>query len=570
MKTFKVFREVGKKGAAFSFTRWQSGNSCIHGKGASIVIGILLLGSPLEASAQRSQTASGGRPVNENSPEVPHIKPPAADTDKRAPIDLTALLEELQRMHQAIERLEQSNERLESRIIQLEAQRHAPRLIEAVSTDRTQGAEVPNGFNRATNAGAREPIKLEAREVGATASNVENQPGIITSQERPSASDDRGVLDFLRDTTINLSLDTYYGYNFNRPFGRVNLLRAYDVLSNAISLNQASVIFERAPDVARGRRFGARVDLQFGQATETLQGNPFNEPRPQIYRNIFQAYGTVVAPVAKGLTVDFGKWASSLGIENNYNKDQMNYSRSYFFNFLPFYHMGVRANLKLNDTLSVNYWITNGTQQTEPFNGFKDELVGLVIQPHKTVSWTVNYYLGQEHPDVVAVPNTGSVPLQPGLSFDPIRPAPNGKLHILDSYVTWQATPKFTMALEGDYVIQRLWKDDAPGRSSAPSHVIGGAVYARYQFTPKLALAGRAEYLSDRGGMFSGVTQALKENTLTIEYKLPNGFLTRLEWRRDFSNQSYFFTDRKDVLKKEQNTATIGLIWWWGRKEGAW
>jgi predicted porin len=100
--------------------------------------------------------------------------------------------------------------------------------------------------------------------------------------------------------------------------------------------------------------------------------------------------------------------------------------------------------------------------------------------------------------------------------------------------------------------------------------VTGGAVYARYQVTPTLALAGRAEYLSDRGGMFSGATQALKENTLTFEYKLPNGFLTRLEWRRDYSNQNYFFTDRQGVFKKDQNTATVGLVWWWGRKEGAW
>ena len=103
--------------------------------------------------------------------------------------------------------------------------------------------------------------------------------------------------------------DGYYDYNFNHPVGRVNLLRAYDVSSNAFSLNQAAVIFERAPDVGGGRRYGARLDLQFGQATATLQGNPANEPRPDIYRNIFQAYGTYVVPLGSGLNVDFGKWA---------------------------------------------------------------------------------------------------------------------------------------------------------------------------------------------------------------------------------------------------------------------
>jgi hypothetical protein len=139
---------------------------------------------------------------------------------------------------------------------------------------------------------------------------------------------DSKVLSFLRETTINVSLDGYYAYNFNDPVGRVNLLRAYDVLSNEFSLNQASLVIDHLPDAAAGRRWGGRLDLQFGQATDTLQGNPANEPRPQIYRNIFQAYGTYIIPAGKGITVDFGKWGSSLGIEGNYSKDQINYSRA--------------------------------------------------------------------------------------------------------------------------------------------------------------------------------------------------------------------------------------------------
>jgi hypothetical protein len=100
--------------------------------------------------------------------------------------------------------------------------------------------------------------------------------------------------------------------------------------------------------------------------------------------------------------------------------------------------------------------------------------------------------------------------------------------------------------------------------------VSGGAAYARYQLTPKFALAGRGEYLSDRGGLFSGATQALKESTATTEYKLSDGFLARVEWRRDFSNQPFFLTSVPGQLKKEQNTATLGLIWWFGQKQGAW
>jgi Putative beta-barrel porin-2, OmpL-like. bbp2 len=384
------------------------------------------------------------------------------------------------------------------------------------------------------------------------------------------SADDVKNLELLRDTTVDVSVDGYYAYNFNRPVGRVNLLRAYDVLSNEFSLNQASVIFDHPADAAAGRRWGGRLDLQFGQATDTLQGNPLNEPRPEIYRNVFQVYGTYIAPIGKGLTIDFGKWASSLGIEGNYTKDQINYSRAFWFDFLPFYHMGVRASYPLANQFTLNYWVVNGINQVEATNGFKDQLFGFTAKPRKSITWTMNYYLGQEHPDRLVSPPTNVIPIQPGLSFVAIRPAPNGRTHIFDSYVTWQATSKLSVALEGDYVVQRLWKDQAPGQSAAPSHVDGGAAYLSYKLSPKFSLGARSEYLADRGGLFSGITQALKEDTVTFDYHVADGFLMRYEWRRDFSNQPSFLSDVQGLLSKEQITATVGLVWWWGRKEGSW
>jgi hypothetical protein len=425
-------------------------------------------------------------------------------------------------------------------------------------------------------------LEAEVSELKSIVKQLQSAPRVLASaQSEPEAqatappstqlqSEDNDNLAYLRTASIDVQIDGYYGYNFNHPVGRVNLLRSYDVLSNEFSLNQASVIFDHPVDLAAGRRWGGRLDLQFGQATDTLQGNPANEPRPDIYRNVFQAYGSYVLPVGKGINVDFGKWGSSLGLEGNYTKDQINYSRSYWFNFLPFYHMGVRANYPVNDKVTVNYWIVNGTNQVEATNGFKDELFGFTAKPQKTISWTTNFYWGQEHPDRIVVPPTSPVPVQPGLSFQAIRPAPDGRTYIFDSYATWQPTPKLTLALEGDYFIQRLWRNSAPGQSSAASHVDGGAAYVRYQLSPMFAVATRAEYLSDRGGLFSGVTQALKENTVTFDQKLADGFLMRYEWRRDYSNQPSFLTDVQGVLSKEQNTATLGLIWWWGRKQGTW
>jgi len=393
------------------------------------------------------------------------------------------------------------------------------------------------------------------------ASPVETTPTPVQTL----TSADRSTLDGLNGTTINMLFDGYYEYNFNNPIGRVNLLRAYDVSSNAFSLNQADLVMEHAPDPSNGKRFGARIDLQYGQATETLQGNPANEARPEIYRNIFQAYGTYVVPLGSGLTVDFGKWASSLGIEGNYTKDQINYSRSYWFDYLPFYHMGLRATYAFTPRISGHYWMVNGTQQTEPTNSFKDEMVGFETKPIKSIDWTFNYYLGQEHPDFEYVANgPPGLPEQQGQPFEPILNPPKGKLNIFDSYATWTATPKLTLAIEGDYVISR------DQTYSAPQHTDGGALYARYQFNSLLALGARTEYLSDRGALYSGKVQALKEFTFTFDQTVANGFLVREELRHDFSNQPYFLTDTLGVLKNDQTTATVGLVWWFGGKQGVW
>ena len=157
-----------------------------------------------------------------------------------------------------------------------------------------------------------------------------------------------------------------------------------------------------------------------------------------------------------------------------------------------------------------------------------------------------------------------NLPTIQGMPFEPIPNPPTGKLNILDTYATWNATSKLTFAVEGDYVIERLYT------YSSPQHTDGGAVYARYQISKKVAVAARIEYMSDYGGLFSGTTQALKETTLTFEYKFTDNFLMREEWRRDFSNQPFFLTNTLGLLSKQQTTAGIGLVWWFGGKQGAW
>ncbi|WP_291981123.1 outer membrane beta-barrel protein [Luteitalea sp.] len=348
-----------------------------------------------------------------------------------------------------------------------------------------------------------------------------------------------------RHINFGVTLEGYYQWNGNEPYDRVTPLRAYDTRANTFGLQQTAILIESAPDVAAGRRFGARVDLQFGQATAALQGSPANEPRPELYRNIWQAYGTYVFPVGRGLQTDFGKFASNLGYETNYAKDNHHFSRAYLFNFLPYYHTGVRVTLPVHDRVTLMYMLTNGIQQTEEFNDFKSSHVTAIVTPMTGVSWTVSYYAGREQPDNA----------EPG--------GPDGVFRVIDSYVNWAASPALALALDVNHTTNQVNQvDDA--RSTT-----GLGAYARYQVAPASALALRYEYLDDEG-LFGGIDQQLQEVTATYEHRLADGFLVRGEYRRDWSHEAYFTGPVPGDQRRAQDTFTVGLVWWFGNKSGSW
>jgi len=387
------------------------------------------------------------------------------------------------------------------------------------------------------------------------------------SEQKSATGDSLSLPGFASGTTFSFLLDGYYEYNFNHPLGRVNLLRPYDPTSNNFTVNQGVMVVERLPEPAEGRRYGVRLDLMFGQATESLAGNPANEPRTAPYRNIYQAYGTYVFPAGKDLTVDFGRFSSPLGFEGTFDKDQIDYTRSFLFTALPFYHLGFRASYPISGSTTLTGMVVNGLNQSEDFNGFKSAGIGITHTFSKTVSWTGTYYTGQENRDLnaAALSNVPPVlPTQPGLSTTPVGPTPDGRAHIIDTYLNWNATSKLTFVAEGDYILNRLYSN------SYPAHVVGGAGYLKYQIAAPFYIAGRWEYVSDRGGYLSGTTQALKEGTLTAVWQPVDGFQTRWEFRHDYSNQPFFLSDVSGVLKRDQTTALMGLLWWFGGKQGSW
>ncbi len=200
----------------------------------------------------------------------------------------------------------------------------------------------------------------------------------------------------------------------------------------------------------------------------------------------------------------------------------------------------------MNDKVSVLYMLTNGIQQTEDFNDYKSSHFAAIVKPLSQVAWTVNYYFGQEQPD-------GG---EPG--------GPDGFFRVFDTYVTYTATSALTLGVDVNYVTNEVLRDD-------PSLSLQGlGTYARYQLNGPIGVGVRWERLDDEG-LFGGIDQVLQEITLTAEYKLADGFLVRGEFRRDWSDQSFFPGSRgADDLRDHQHTLLLGGVWVIGTKKGAW
>ncbi|MGB7553245.1 MAG: hypothetical protein WBM04_02670 [Candidatus Korobacteraceae bacterium] len=51
---------------------------------------------------------------------------------------------------------------------------------------------------------------------------------------------------------------------------------------------------------------------------------------------------------------------------------------------------------------------------------------------------------------------------------------------------------------------------------------------------------------------------------------MANGFEVKYEYRRDWSSQPIFIAGAQNVYSTRQDTAAMGVIWWFGRKQGPW
>lgn len=336
-------------------------------------------------------------------------------------------------------------------------------------------------------------------------------------------------------------VDGYYSFNANHPAisSNGNQLHNFDYDANTFSLNMAKLTASHDPDPV-----GFHLDLGFGKAFNQILLNEQN------FKYLEQAFVSFKPTKAKGFEADFGEFVTSAGAEVIETKDNWNYSRSLLFaEAIPYFHVGLRTSMPITKAFTGGVQVVNGWNNFSDNNSGKTVgITGLYTKP-KFV-WAGNYYVGPE--------NTGTN---------------KGFRNLLDTTLTLTPTAKFNAYINYDYVQNRnaapVAGSNTNYQTTSLDHLQGIAVAARYQATGTVAFAGRYEYLADGSAqgasIGTGNHMKINEFTLTGEWKIPEGLLARVEYRRDGTSMPYFNKGTAKTVQG-QSVVDIGVVAFFGPK----
>jgi Putative beta-barrel porin-2, OmpL-like. bbp2 len=312
------------------------------------------------------------------------------------------------------------------------------------------------------------------------------------------------ILQAQADTSARVSfggfVDTYYAWDFSRPR---SLDRAYT--TQPARHNEFNVNLAHVEAVLSGPNVRGRVALQYGTS---VQANYAAEPRVgnnsggELARHIQEAF--VGVRLGRLLWLDGGIYLSHIGSESWISRDNLTYSRSLIADYSPYYQSGARLTWQPSSAVTAQLNVVNGWQTISESN--QDKSVGARIDWVASPRVTVAAYnlIGSETPD-----------------------SSRRQMRIFQG-ATLKINPTDHLTLQGTFDVghQRL---PAGGASW-----YGGAIVARAQVAPKVAIAGRIErYVDDEQIIVvTGTTDAFRATGASLGLDLVPA--PRAVWRTEF------------------------------------
>ncbi len=369
-------------------------------------------------------------------------------------------------------------------------------------------------------------------------------------------------------------IDVYYGINVRAPraaqkgiFGNAftgivtpsgehigvdNNGRSFDINDREFSFNLGEFNITRTE--GKGVPFGFTATLTTGDTARIVHGT---EPGgTSAWSAIQQVFVTKTAHFAKrDIVIDAGIFVTPIGYEVIESTSNDNYSRSFSFQYgTPLYHAGARASLPITPKLQLLGAVVNGWNNIADDNDGKSGIAQLTWKPAANFTGIASFMGGSE--------GTGAY----GIGLAPKNQA-DITTFLYELQPVYQVNSKLKIAGDAIYGMGSGHTVAAGGgQGHLSGYWTGLAGYARYQVTPRLAVAGRIEQFEDvpgEGGTglrLGGGYTKLSGTTATLEYTfLRSHLVSRLEYRHDHSNTAFFGSGNGPV--REQDTVTASAAY---------
>src|SRR6266851_4584297 len=246
-----------------------------------------------------------------------------------------------------------------------------------------------------------------------TASYGAEVGGIYTEASTKDVGDILKV-DLLKNLKFRGWIDTYFEGNFNNPKRSVveanqplsviksrDLTiegRTFDVHDRSFSLSLAELEIERVPGVGE---VGFKIDLAFGDTqdiiVDTIKAAIGRSSVSDFDRYIQHASISYLAPIGRGLRLDFGKFVTHIGAETIESIKNNNYSHAFFYTYgIPFLDTGLRVHYDWSSTFYTELYALNGWNATVDNNNGKTFGPSIGWSPSPQFSFYLNYLVGPE------------------------------------------------------------------------------------------------------------------------------------------------------------------------------
>lgn len=305
-------------------------------------------------------------------------------------------------------------------------------------------------------------------------------------------------------------LDAAYLLDFNHPANHLFRSRGTAYKVDEPILNMGVAYLRKAP--SESSRWGVELTLQGGQDSRIFG---FSATAPNLsgsgwLRHLGPTNVSYLAPAGKGLTVQAGIFASFVGYDSLYAKDNFSYTRPWGADLTPYLMMGVDISYPFTENLTGTAFVVNDYFHLADPNSAPSEggQIAYKATKHTTVKETVLYG-----------------PHQSDTNVEFWR-------FLWDSIVEWK-TDRITTAFEYHIGSERL---ESPGTPRVLW--MAAQLPVHWVFNRHWSATMRPEVYWDRDGRLTGFPQTVKANTTTLEYRTDYRQVTaivRLEHRIDDS-----------------------------------